>query len=1021
MRFSKLYINIIFKWLLILSFFMNCIGIPGQNDFLFNLLIVKETPPNVYINYFEITDSTVVVNVSANNRINDSIFTDWINIDSKTYIHSNQGDYGLLKTNGIAISPDITKYTKTNQTITFNLFFPKFIPESTFDLIELAEGNWKFIDCSLYKPFHSDEISVYYAPHKYARLLYTYTESLMQKGEFEEATRINQYLLDFLKKNLITSCQLEATISYNLAGCYNRLQQDSLSLVYGNKVIKLYTNNLWTEDLALARTYGVLSDVYSRNEDYQTAIQMGEESLRIKQTLYPKGFSDLALTLGKLSSLYAQIEDFDNAIKRGEQAIVMRERLNGLDINSNLPIALNLCRYYYIQQRYAEALGLALSYYTDDVKKENLSAYIKLCGLISHSYKHLGNEILSRNYALNGYELLRKKIPNENRDLVNYLDALSLTEKLLIEETFIKSEHVDEFYLGVMQNLAEDYYEIGNLKNAIETQKHCLFLREANGIHNNVKECESWNRLLLYYLSADDSTNFVTIKDTCFYRTEDVFGQYSYEYANLLRISYLFYYCRGQYYEAFLDLTKSIEVYKYLIIRDFPAISYDDKEQLWRDFEDWFDQIYLDCHLYAIYSYPKRADILNGLLYNAILFSKGLLLNSQVANKAYEELVISHQDRINKRESISYILSEELYGTWRDVLGSLDSSSVAIEFIHNENTDEIISLTINPNENHYPIMDFLCSAKELDSLINNNAAPSEYNNLLWTNLVRHISNKENIYISLDGLLNTIPLENYLTDSHFVLPNARIVRVSSTRNLPQKEMASLDNCLLIGGLNYEDKGIAGLPNSEEEVREISELLTREGIKFAILTGNNGTKENLLHQLNTSFSTLHLATHAFYWEENSSKISKYTDVLVHNDSFGSLTDKRMCRSGIMLSSSNSKEQLLTSYDIAGLNLKNVSLVVLPNCKSGMGDVTNDGIIGLQRAFKEALVGTILMSLWDVDDLATKLFMVEFYRQCLYGEGIHDALKKAQIYLRNYTDGDGVKLFESPYYWAGFIILD
>lgn len=145
------------------------------------------------------------------------------------------------------------------------------------------------------------------------------------------------------------------------------------------------------------------------------------------------------------------------------------------------------------------------------------------------------------------------------------------------------------------------------------------------------------------------------------------------------------------------------------------------------------------------------------------------------------------------------------------------------------------------------------------------------------------------------------------------------------------------------------------------------------------------------------------------------------MVYKDSVSYYTDKRLCRSGIILSSSNSEEQLLTSYDIAGLNLKHIALVVLPNCKSGMGDITNDGIIGLQRAFKEAQVGTILMSLWDVDDYATSLFMVEFNKQCLDGENIYNALKKTQQYLRSYTDDNGVKLFESPYYWAGFVLLD
>ena len=79
----------------------------------------------------------------------------------------------------------------------------------------------------------------------------------------------------------------------------------------------------------------------------------------------------------------------------------------------------------------------------------------------------------------------------------------------------------------------------------------------------------------------------------------------------------------------------------------------------------------------------------------------------------------------------------------------------------------------------------------------------------------------------------------------------------------------------------------------------------------------------------------------------------------------------------------------------------------------------MIGLQRAFKEA--ESILMSLWDADEVSTRLLMVEFYKNYLSGIGVHESLKNAQLYIKNYKDEDGNKLFEAPYYWAGFVILD
>ena len=73
------------------------------------------------------------------------------------------------------------------------------------------------------------------------------------------------------------------------------------------------------------------------------------------------------------------------------------------------------------------------------------------------------------------------------------------------------------------------------------------------------------------------------------------------------------------------------------------------------------------------------------------------------------------------------------------------------------------------------------------------------------------------------------------------------------------------------------------------------------------------------------------------------------------------------------------------------------------------------------RQQAVGNILMSLWNADDISTRLLMVEFYKNYLSGKTIRHSLKDAQKYIKNYVDESGNRMFESPYYWAGFIILD
>lgn len=105
------------------------------------------------------------------------------------------------------------------------------------------------------------------------------------------------------------------------------------------------------------------------------------------------------------------------------------------------------------------------------------------------------------------------------------------------------------------------------------------------------------------------------------------------------------------------------------------------------------------------------------------------------------------------------------------------------------------------------------------------------------------------------------------------------------------------------------------------------------------------------------------------------------------------------------------------ISRLEFKGLNLVVLSACQSGLGDVSKEGVIGLQRGFKKAGANTILMSLDKVDDEATKILMVEFYRNLMSGKTKHQSLKDAQKHLRQVENGK----YDKPKYWTSIIMLD
>ena len=115
------------------------------------------------------------------------------------------------------------------------------------------------------------------------------------------------------------------------------------------------------------------------------------------------------------------------------------------------------------------------------------------------------------------------------------------------------------------------------------------------------------------------------------------------------------------------------------------------------------------------------------------------------------------------------------------------------------------------------------------------------------------------------------------------------------------------------------------------------------------------------------------------------------------------------------------VLTAREISELDLRGTKIFVLSSCQSGLGELLGDGIYGMQRALKKAGVSTIMLSLWKVDDFATQLLMINFYKNFLSGYSEQESLSRAQNVVRNYTDENGIKLFDNPYYWASFILVD
>lgn len=457
-------------------------------------------------------------------------------------------------------------------------------------------------------------------------------------------------------------------------------------------------------------------------------------------------------------------------------------------------------------------------------------------------------------------------------------------------------------------------------------------------------------------------------------------------------------------------------------------------------------------------------------------YNRMLSLKQQIINErdSLQRIKINEEiEKLDKR--LSRNASE--YGAftksnnikWKDVCENLKDGDIAIEFynlpvvIHK---DTIQQMTGEPRfcavllKKGFKEPDIipLCKESELEVL----SSDSLYNSttlydLVWKPLENVLGDVRNIYFAADRELHQVGIEYaLLPDKKRICDNYNIYRLTSTRLLAEdKNNNNLKNAVLFGGLNYDlsrdeliaesrEKGIkpvkayriadlenyrygvAYLPGTKEEVENIAQLInSTKKFRCEVITGDKGTEEAFRTLEGKDVGIIHLATHGFFWSDEITEKRSYVSFLM-NSVTRSNEDKALLRSGLFFSGANvglAGEQLpedvedgvITAQELSAMNLGNVNMVVLSACQSGLGETTGEGVFGLQRGFKLAGANSLLMSLWKVDDEATKLLMTEFYHNLIKGDSKISSLRKAQQYIRS------IPYYNSPEYWAGWILLD
>ena len=120
---------------------------------------------------------------------------------------------------------------------------------------------------------------------------------------------------------------------------------------------------------------------------------------------------------------------------------------------------------------------------------------------------------------------------------------------------------------------------------------------------------------------------------------------------------------------------------------------------------------------------------------------------------------------------------------------------------------------------------------------------------------------------------------------------------------------------------------------------------------------------------------------------------------------------CPDGLFLAG-DSEEPSLSTVDVYGLKMS-AELAMLSACDTFKGELRTDGVVGIARAFLAAGAGSLGVSLWQVDDGATKELMTQFYSRYVAGGGAAEAMRGAMCAMI------GADRWKRPKQWAAFVI--
>lgn len=1003
---------------------------------------IKATDKSNYDKYAELLSDLARFYVDANN-IKKSIEIQENVIDVRKRNICNHDDKSKLV---ISLSNLINYYEHNNDSI--NSFNTKH---------ELIDSNYPVNSRRTY--FYAYDLSYHY----------------YEKGDIEKAVHYGIKAVELIESNKEEYLDDYISLVCYLRDIYVEIKDYEQAIIYQKKYINTFTS----KDSEYATAVALLAQYYNSKseieEDKNIAIELLEEAITIRGEVDGKTSDPYLRSKMNIGKIRLGLNRYNESIKDFEYVF---QNVNDNYSHYNLVLEF-LAEAYHRNGNNSKAVEVIEKLQSLSLSKNDSISYIKATFNLAQYDVNIENYTKHLNECLSIIE----KIKNNKRLYIDGLTSIGeLYLKLRIHKEAIKYNqkalNLEEKYFGKSSNYvaystrlfasfinAERYNEADSLaKITLPIAQKNSYIKYVEILNNysvvlsrleRYKEAIECEKEVVDIFKSLHGTNSSLYATACHNLAWDLYHVKEYnqaiEYFKIaLNIR------KKNYHNNPLDYISSLEGIVSSCIKEDIDCSHYIKEHVDLNKELLSNGVVSmteEQRFNFLYEYLKGKS-LNYYLYNVIKDSE-YLYNYRIF---FKDILLNFYNL--KDDKIKPF-------DWKEVQQNLSQNEIAIEFLCYQLFDQTNvwaydALLLKKGWDKPILVNLFTNSlndeTDLDNLV--------YKiNELWKPIMEFIKPNDNVYFSLDDILNWFPVESLLVinNNDFIMSDLyNMYRVSSTKEIIniKNNKPQYTNIALYGGLNYDisneemisesrkysqiephnqlfvSRGLSldsirgykwnKLDNSLYEVDYIEELLKGNHILTKKYVRNSGNEESFKSLSGKNVDIIHLATHGFYIENKEDLDNKkyYNNKFDRYNQYDDNIEISMLNTGLILSGGNRAWQgkeipssiedgILLAKEISHMDLNNTDLVVLSACDGGAVGSNYLGNFGLSYSFKLAGVQSLIMNLTEVDDQTASIMMKQFYTNLMAGQSKHKAFYNAQRYIR--------KIKPEYKYWFGWIMLD